>query len=333
MEIQTHGSAASRRRRCLLAAAAVCLASLLAVPAVAQSYPQRAITLIAPFAPGGSADGIARILARELSAALGQPVVVDNRPGAGGATGLLAVARANPDGYTLGMGATGALTIAPHLPDATPLKPQQQLQPLARVADIPLVLVSSPASGIHSLQDLMARARREDLSVGNSGQYTAHHLSVELLASMAGLRLVSVPYRGSGPAVTDLMGGQVPAALVDLTSVIAQVKAGRAQALAVTSARRTALAPDVPTMAEADVPGYEAPAWMGVLAPRGLPPALVERLSAALRRIMDKPEVRQQVLALAAEPDYMDAEEFAASIDRESRRWADIIARINGREK
>ena len=327
MRIPATPSAARRRCWRLLALGAACLPGLLALPADAQSYPQHAVTLIAPFAPGGSADGIARILARELSSALGQPVVVDNRPGAGGATGLLAVARANPDGYTLGMGATGALTIAPHLPDATSLKPQQQLQPLARVADIPLVLVSSPGSGLNTLQDLMARARAEDVSVGNSGQYTAHHLSV------AGLRLVSVPYRGSGPAVTDLIGGQVPAALVDLTSVISQVKAGRARALAVTSARRTALAPDVPTMAEAGVPGYEAPAWMGVLAPRGLPPALVRRLSSELRRIMDKPEVRQQVLALAAEPNYLDAGEFAAAMDRESQRWAGIIARINGGAK
>lgn len=306
------------------------LVLLASAPALslAQAFPQKGLTLIAPFAPGASADGIARILARELTQSLGQPVVVENRPGAGGATGLIAVAKASPDGYTLGMGATGALTIGPHLPDAPPLNPQTQLQPLAKVADIPLVLVAGPASGLGSLQTLLSRARTADVPLANSGQYTAHHLSGELLAALTRTRLVAVPYRGSAPAVTDVLGGQVQAAIVDLTAAMPHIKAGTVKALAVTSARRTRLANDIPTMAEAGVPDYDAPAWMGLFLPRGVPPAVIDRLSREVQAILAKPEVQNQILALAAEPSALPPEGFAAFIDQESARWAKVIASL-----
>lgn len=306
------------------------LVLLASAPALslAQAFPQKGLTLIAPFAPGASADGIARILARELTQSLGQPVVVENRPGAGGATGLIAVAKAAPDGYTLGMGATGALTIGPHLPNAPPLNPQTQLQPLAKVADIPLVLVSGPASGLGSLQTLLSRARTADVPLANSGQYTAHHLSGELLAALTRTRLVAVPYRGSAPAVTDVLGGQVQAAIVDLTAAMPHIKAGTVKALAVTSARRTRLANDIPTMAEAGVPDYDAPAWMGLFLPRGVPPAVIDRLSREVQAILAKPEVQNQILALAAEPSALPPEGFAAFIDQESARWAKVIASL-----
>lgn len=306
------------------------LALLASAPALAlaQAFPQKGLTLIAPFAPGASADGIARILARELTQSLGQPVVVENRPGAGGATGLIAVAKASPDGYTLGMGATGALTIGPHLPDAPPLNPQTQLQPLAKVADIPLVLVAGPASGLGSLQTLLSRARTADVPLANSGQYTAHHLSGELLAALTRTRLVAVPYRGSAPAVTDVLGGQVQAAIVDLTAAMPHIRAGTVKALAVTSARRTRLANDIPTMAEAGVPDYDAPAWMGLFLPRGVPPAVIDRLSREVQVILAKPEVQNQILALAAEPSALPPEGFAAFIDQESARWAKVIASL-----
>lgn len=306
------------------------LVLLASAPALslAQAFPQKGLTLIAPFAPGASADGIARILARELTQSLGQPVVVENRPGAGGATGLIAVAKASPDGYTLGMGATGALTIGPHLPDAPPLNPQTQLQPLAKVADIPLVLVAGPASGLGSLQTLLSRARTADVPLANSGQYTAHHLSGELLAALTRTRLVAVPYRGSAPAVTDVLGGQVQAAIVDLTAAMPHIKAGTVKALAVTSTRRTRLANDIPTMAEAGVPDYDAPAWMGLFLPRGVPPAVIDRLSREVQAILAKPEVQNQILALAAEPSALPPEGFAAFIDQESARWAKVIASL-----
>jgi len=299
-----------------------------AIGVSAQNYPNKAITIIAPFAPGGSADGIARLLARELTQSFGQPVVVENKPGAGGATGLIALARSSPDGYTIGMGATGALTIAPHLPDAPPLHPQKQLQPLAKVADIPLVLVAGAKSGFSNLQALLSLAKKEEVSVGNSGQYTAQHLSAELLSSTAKIRLVSVPYRGSAPAVSDLLGGQVPVGVVDLTSIAGQIKAGNLRALAVTSSSRTKLAPEIPTMEEAGVPGYAASAWMGIFGPKGMPAAVTERISKEIAAALAKPDVQNQILSLAAEPAYLGPAAFSAYMEQESNRWARVIVSL-----
>lgn len=296
--------------------------------AQAQPYPQKPLTLIAPFAPGASADGIARIVARELSAALGQSVVVENRPGGGGATGLIAVAKAPADGYTIGVGATGAITIGPHLPDAAPLNPQKQLEPLAKLADIPLVLVAGKNAGFDSLGNLLAKAKTSDISMANSGQYTAHHLSAELLASMTGARLVAVPYRGSAPAVNDVLGGQLPVAIIDLTAALPHIKAGTIKALAVTSANRTKLAPEIPTMAEGGVAGYAAPAWMGLFLPKGVPSAITERLAKEIQIVLAKPDVQNQIIALAAEPEAMGAEQFTVFINGESARWAKVIANL-----
>lgn len=294
----------------------------------AQTYPQKTITIIAPFAPGGSADGIARLVARELSKNLGQAVIVENKPGAGGATGLIAVSKSTPDGYTVGIGATGAISIAPHLPDAPPLAPDKQLQPLAKVADIPLVVVASQKSGFSTLQEMISRAKQEETPIANSGQYTAHHLSAELLTSMAKLKSVAVPYKGSAPAVADLLGGQVTVGVVDLTSVMPHLKSGALKALAVTSAQRSKLASDIPTVAEAGVPGYVAPAWMGLFGPKGLPPSISDRLAKELQIILSKSDVQQQILALNAEPAYLSPTQFSEFITVESKRWFGVIAAL-----
>lgn len=303
-----------------------------ALGAHAQAFPSRPVTIIAPFAAGGSADGIARIVARELGQVIGQPVVVDNKPGAGGATGLLLVAKANPDGYTIGMGATGAIVIGPHLPDAPPLNPDKQLQPLAKIADIPLVLVAGANSGYGNLQSLLNAAKTNEVPTGNSGQYTAHHLSAELLASTTKTRLPAVPYRGSAPAVNDVLGGQVPVAIVDLTSVAGHLKAGTVKALGVTSPNRTKLAPEIPSIAES-VPGYAAPAWMGVFAPKGLPSDVSEKLAKGIQTVLEKPEVQAQILNLSAEPAYLGPKPFALFIDAESKRWATVIAALPKQEQ
>jgi tripartite-type tricarboxylate transporter receptor subunit TctC len=312
-------------RRGFLAAAAAS-----AAPALFAQTGARPITVIAPFAPGASADGIARIVARELSALLGQPAVVENRPGAGGATGLIAVAKAAPDGSTIGLGATGAIAINPHLPDAPPLNPRTELVPLAKVADIPLVFVTSAGSGYANLQALLqaSRASASGLSYAHSGQYTAQHLSGELLASMTGAKLVPVPYRGSGPAVTDVLGGTVPAAMVDLTSAYQHVKAGKLVALGVTGASRSKAAPEIPTLAEEGVAGYSAPAWMGLFLPARTPADVRSRLGDAMQKILANPAVQAQVAALAAEPAFLDGDGFARFIDTESRKWAQVIARL-----
>jgi len=295
--------------------------------ACAQGFPSKPVTIIAPFAAGGSADGIARVVARELGQVLGQSVIVDNKPGAGGATGLILVANAKPDGYTIGMGAAGAIVIGPHLPDAPPLNPEKQLQPLAKLADIPLVLVSGANSGYGNLQALLNAAKTTEVPTGNAGQYTAHHLSVELLASTTKTRLPAIPYRGSAPAVTDVIGGQVPAAMVDLTSVAGHLKSGTVKALGVTSPKRSKLAPDIPSISEA-VPGYAAPAWLGMFAPKGIPADVSEKLAKGIQTVLEKPEVQAQILNLSAEPAYLGPKPFTTFINAESTRWATVIASL-----
>jgi tripartite-type tricarboxylate transporter receptor subunit TctC len=298
-----------------------------ALGACAQGFPSKPVTIIAPFAAGGSADGIARVVARELGQVLGQPVIVDNRPGAGGASGLILVAKANPDGYTIGMGAAGAIAIGPHLPDAPPLNPEQQLQPLAKLADIPLVLVSGANSGYGDLQSLLNAAKTTEVPLGNAGQYTAHHLSAELLASTTKTKLPAVPYRGSAPAVTDVIGGQVPVAMVDLTSVAGHLKSGTVKALGVTSPNRSKLAPDIPSISES-VPGYAAPAWIGMFAPKGLPADVSGALAKGIRTVLEKPEVQAQILNLSAEPAFLGPKPFESFINAESKRWATVIASL-----
>lgn len=296
----------------------------------AQPFPSKPITLIVPFAPGASADGIARIVGKELSTALGQPVVVDNKPGAGGALGLIAVSKSQPDGYTIGLGATGAIAVNPHLPDAPPLKPEKDLQPLAKLADIPLVFVTGASSSYGNLQSYLKSARNTPggLTFGTSGQYTSQHLAGELLASLTKAPMQAVPYRGSAPAVTDLLGGSLPSAVVDLTSAYPHIKAGKLIALGVTSPSRSKVAPEIPTIAEEGVPGYAAPAWMGLFGPAKLPTDVTTRLEQSLKNIMAKPEVQEQFLRLAAEPDFAGAASFRSFIAKESKKWAGVISQI-----
>jgi tripartite-type tricarboxylate transporter receptor subunit TctC len=315
----------------LMRLAACCVAlSLVTGVACGQAFPSRPITLIVPFAPGASADAIARVVGKQMSEQMGQPIVVDNRPGAGGALGLMAVARAPADGYTIGLGATGAIAVNPHLPDAPPLNPQRELHPIGKLADIPLVVVASAASGYSNLDAFLAaaRARPGKISYATPGQYTSQHLSGELLARMTKVSISAVPYRGSGPAVIDVLGGVVPAAVVDLTSAYPQIKAGKLVALGVTSAVRSKVAPELPTIAEEGVKGYTAPAWMGLFAPAKTPADVRGKLSDAMRKALADPEVQRQIESLAAEPAYMDAQDFSRFIAGESRKWADLIAEI-----
>jgi tripartite-type tricarboxylate transporter receptor subunit TctC len=307
--------------------AALAIALAAAGPASAQGFPDRPITLIVPFAPGASSDGIARVVAAELQASLGKPVLIDNRPGGGGATGLIGLARAPADGYTIAMGATGALVINPHLPDSPPLKPETQLAPLAKVADIPLVFIAGAKSGIASTKDLLERlrARPDSVSYGSTGVNTAQHLSAELFEAMSKVQMTHVPYRGSGPAVSDVIGGQLPVAVVDLTSAYPHVKAGTVVALGVTSPARSKTAPEIQTIAESGLPGYAATAWMGMFAPAGTPPGVVARLAQEIRAALDRPEVQAKLLALAVEPAYLGPEDFTRFIAAESKKWGALV--------
>lgn len=295
----------------------------------AQNYPNKPITLIAPFAPGASADGVARLIARQLSQSLGQTVIVENRAGAGGTTGLIALAHAKPDGYTLGIGATGAISVNRHLPDAAPLNPDTQLSAVAKVADIPLVLVASEKSGLKNLKEVITASHQPGgLSYGTSGQFTSHHLAGELFARQAKADMVAVAYRGSAPALTDVMAGQIPLAIVDLTSAIGAIKAGKVTALAVTGARRALDAPTVPTIAESGYPGYSAGGWLGVFAPAKTPDDIVNKVSSQLKTILADPKVQSEFSTLAVEPAYLGSKAFSAYINEETQKWGGVVKAV-----
>jgi tripartite-type tricarboxylate transporter receptor subunit TctC len=299
----------------------------LATAAWSQAYPTKPVRFIVSFPPGGSADLMARAIAPRLSERLGQQVVVENRPGAGGNIGVDAVAKAAPDGYTIGLGAAGALAVNPHLFANLPFNPEKDLAPITALAMIPFFLIASPQLPVKDLRELiaMAKAKPGEMSFGHGGQGSAMHLSGELLNMMAGVRLQPVPYKGSSPVATDVLGGQIPLGITDVPSAIANVRAGRIKALGVTTKRRIATAPEVPTLDEAGVPGYESIGWFGAVAPAGTPAPIIDRLNKEIVAALQVPEIRERVLQAGAEPLTNTPQEFAAMIRDESRKWAQVI--------
>ena len=257
---------------------------------------------------------------------LGQPVVVENRPGAGGNIGVDAVAKSAPDGHTIGLAAAGALTVNPTLYSSMPFDPQRDLAPISLLAMIPFLVIANP-SAPPTLKEVLAAAKRERLAYGHGGNGSAMHLSGELLKMMAGVELTPIAYKGSGPVAADVLGGQVPLGIVDVPSAIANVKAGKLRALAVTTAKRIDSLPDVPTLAEAGVPGYESIGWFGAVAPAGTPAPIVERLNAEMKSALAAPEIRRRVLAAGAEPLTSTPAQFGTIIRDETRKWAEVIRR------
>lgn len=310
-------------------------AGSLALPFAARAsteYPSRNVTVIAPFAPGASADGIARIVADGLAPRFGRPVIVENRPGAGGSTGLIALARSEPDGYTLGVGATGALVINPHVPSAAAaFAPLRELAPIAKLIDIPIVLVASPSSGLRTVADVIrvSRERPGGLSYGTTGVNSAQHLSIELLRRATGATLVHVPYRGSAPAVTDVLGGQVPLASLDLTAADPHLRSGGLVGVAVTSRARVSFFPDIPTLGEAAVPGLELAAWIGLFGPARLPTGIEDRIASDVSAALADETLRQRVRQLACVPDYMPPAEFRAFLEKTSAGMEDLIRSLS----
>ena len=294
------------RTALLTAASALAMAATSHAQTASADYPNKPIRMVITFPPGGSSDAVVRMMGPRLGEKLGQQLVVDNRPGAGGNIGLAIVARAAPDGYTLGVGAAGGLAL---------------------LAGIPFVLVGHPSVAAKSLRELIAQAKAAPgkFSVGHGGNGTAMHLSSQLFSQMAGVQLVDVPYRGSGPAALDALSGQIPLAMVDLTSSLQQIKAGKLVAFAVTSAQRLPMLPDVPTFAEAGVPGYESTGWFGVVAPAGTPPAIIARLNAEMVAALNDPEIRSAMRNLGMEPAPMKADEFEQYIKSEIQKWAKVI--------
>jgi tripartite-type tricarboxylate transporter receptor subunit TctC len=287
----------------------------------------RPIRLVVPFTPGGSTDILARALAPKLAAALGQNVIVDNKPGAGGSLGAAEVANAAPDGQTLLMGHIGTLAVNVSLYPKLAYDPVKSFTPVAWVARVPNVLVVSASSGMTSLKDLVSRAKAKpgQLSYSSGGNGSAAHISFEYFKLRAGIFMAHIPYRGTAPSVTDLISGQVDATFTGTPAVLPHIRSGRLRALAVSSPQRIAALPEVPTVAESGYPGFEADQWYGIVAPAGTPPAVVARLNAEINKALALPEVAQQLAAEGAVPVPGPPQAFGELIAREIPRWREVI--------
>jgi tripartite-type tricarboxylate transporter receptor subunit TctC len=290
----------------------------------AQGWPSKPIRYIVPFPPGGSSDLISRAIAPHLSEKLGQQVVIENRPGAGGMLGVDAVAKAEPDGYTIGLAAAGALSSNVFIYPKMPFDPLRDLAHVTPLAMIPFVLIAQPSLG-SSLKDVLEKAKSGSLSYGHGGNGSTMHLSGELLNMLAHVKIQGVPYKGSGPVAADVLGGQVPLGMVDLPSALSNIRAGKVRALGVTSKKRLAVLPDVPTLEEAGVPGYEAIGWFGVVAPAKTPPEIVNRLNREIAEALTVPEIRDRVTAAGTEPFTTSPQEFTAMIRAETAKWGEVV--------
>jgi tripartite-type tricarboxylate transporter receptor subunit TctC len=299
----------------------------LALPAAAQGYPSKPIRFVVPYPAGGPLDTVARLLAQKVSESTRQPVVVDNKPGAGGNIGADIVAKSPPDGYTILMGAVATHAINPTLYASIPYDPVRDFTPVTQVASTPNVLVVNPAVPANDVKGFIAYARANPgkLNFGSGSTGSAGHLAGELFNAQAGVKMTHVPYKGAAPAMQDLLGGRIELMFDNLASSLAQVKAGKVRALAVTTARRSGLAPDLPTIAESGLPEFDISTWFGVFAPAGVPRDVVDRLHAEFTRALAAPDVREKMLALGAEPVGNRPEEFAAYIRREAEKYARVI--------
>lgn len=317
----------SLRRRTLLGATAM----LPAVRAAAQApWPAQPIRFVVPFPPGGLADLLARALAARLPQLLGQPVIVENRPGAGGNIGAEAAARATPDGYTLMMAVSGILAANRALYRSLPYDSLRDFAPISQVAILPNLIVVNPDLPVRDIAGLIAYAKQNPgkLFYGSAGSGTSLHLAAALFAAQAGIEMVHVPYRGGAPAAVDLMAGKIQMIASPMVEVIGAVQAGQLRPLAVTTAKRSPLLPEVPTVGET-LPGFEIPLWNGIVAPAGTPPAAIARLSAELRAALRSDELKRRLAEQGSEPLPSTPEEFASYIRAEIPRWAEIV-RVSG---
>jgi tripartite-type tricarboxylate transporter receptor subunit TctC len=315
-----------------LSAAVLAVISLLfALPAQAQDYPTRTITLVVPYPPGGGVDAMARIIAEKMSAALKQQIVVDNRGGGGGTIGTRAVAKAEPDGYTLLLGHSGTVAINPSLYRNPGYDPRRDFAPIGLLAAMPLALVTHPAFPARSVADLIAIARKDPgkLDIGSSAMGTGSYMCAELFKATVGLDMTVVPYRGTGPFLNDILGGHVRVGFVVIPPAFGNIQAGTLRALAVTSPQRTSVLPDVPTVTESGLPGFETVLHYGLLAPAGTPKPIIDRLNKELRALVALPDVRQRIASEGGDPLTSSPEEYAADIDREETKWAVLIRRLN----
>jgi len=301
----------------------------LAATGAAAEYPERPIRLVVPQAAGSATDNIARLVAPEMARILGQAVVVDNRPGGALTIGIDAVAKAAPDGYTIGQGPVGALAITRHMVAKLPYDIERDLQPVALVTTGYMLLAVSPKTPFHSVKDLIDFARKNPgkLSNASSSNGSPGHVSGELFKYMTGTEIVHIPYKGGAPAIADLISGQVELMFESTNSIAPHVKAGRVRAVAVSGTRRAISLPEVPTLDEAGVPGYEVNVWSGIITTAGVPRAVLDKLNAAVNRAILDPKTKELLFTLGSEGGGGTPEEFAALIRRDSAKWADVVKR------
>jgi len=309
------------------------LGLLSALPAAAQTadYPSKPIKIVVTFPPGGSSDAIIRILSTRLNDKLGQPLVIDNRPGAGGNIGLSVVAKAAPDGYVLGVGAAGGLTANSSLYPQMPFEVAKDFQPITMLAAIPFVLVGHPSVPAENMQQLIAYAKSQPgkVSIGHGGNGTAMHLSTALFTQMADLKMIEVPYRGSGPAAMDTLSGQIQLSVTDLAAALPHIKAGKLKAFAVTSPKRLSNLPEVPTLSESGLTGYDSTGWFGLVAPAGTPAAIIQRLNTEFTAALNDESIKAQMRQNGMEPVATSMEGLDAYIKSETQKWAKVIRQAN----
>lgn len=318
----------------------VLMASLAAMVALlgdarAQTYPDRPITLIIPFAPGGSTSIVGRVLAEKMSETLGEKIIVDNRPGAGGTVGTRAVAKSAPDGYTIGLGYTGTLAIGPTLYAKAGYDPRKDFAPIGLIGHAPNSLVAHPSFPAKTVAELIAYARAHpgEVNFGSAGAGTASHITGAYFAAAANISLVHIPYKGTGPALIDLIGGHIPLAFAPIPATHSSVAGGQLRALAVTSPTRSTLLPDVPTIAESGIPGFDASLYYGLIAPAGTPRPVIERLNKELRAALNSDDVKQRLTQDGAEPTPGTPEDYTAFIDKDETKWAVMVKASGAKEE
>ena len=307
---------------------AIAVACTLAPAAAsAQAYPTKPIRLICPFPPGGTTDVVARIVALGLTEAWGQQVIVDNRPGAGAVIGTEMAAKSPPDGYTVLLGSITTHAVNPALHKKLNFDAVNDFTPVTLVVSSPQLLAVNPSVAARSVKELIALARRTpgQLNYASAGQGSSPHLTFELFKSASGIDIRHVPYKGTGPAITELVGGQVQAMITGVVALMPHVKSGKLRALAVTSKGRVGVLPDVPTIMESGVPNFDVSSWFGVFLPAGTPKAIVTKMNAQVRKIVEAPDVKKRLIDLGADPETNTPEQFAAYVRSEKSRWAKVV--------
>jgi tripartite-type tricarboxylate transporter receptor subunit TctC len=308
--------------------AAVLAALALAGNAGAQTYPSKPIRLIVPFPPGGGTDSVSRVVAAELQKSTGWTVVVENKAGAGGMIGLQEAARARNDGYDMVMGQVDNMVIAPTVQRTGALDPVKDLTPVIQVASSPFLFMAAADSKYRTLDDWVAEAKANPGkgTYGTAGYGTFTHLAAELLQKAGNFKATQVPYKGAAPAITDVLGGQIPMAALSIASGMPHIQGGKMRGLAVTSATRSPALPDVPTVAESGFPGFEANGWLGILVPNGTPPEVIARLNAEIAKVMQTPEMKKLLIAQGVEARTSTPEQFGNLIRSETAKWGKVIA-------